>query len=152
MEDLIFPSTTGEAPEQDSKELQLTLQTVAGSARCVPVGTILIAPGGRNEKKEMFKGKSDCIKFRCSLYEKKLFNLKARQSGLSLSEFCRTAIYEKEIKERLSDEHIEIYKTLVKFHNNFKSIGNMFRKKDPRLSQTVYELADEIKAHLKKVH
>ena len=118
----------------------------------MPVGTILITPDGRNEKKERFKGKSEFIKFRCSLFEKKMLKIRANESGLNLSEFCRRAIYEKEIKERLSDDQIEIYKTLLKYHNNFKAIGNMFRKRDPTLARAVYNLADEIKKHLKKLN
>ena len=137
--------------DQNEKEQSSTLTILESNSRCVPVGTFLISPDGRNEKKERFKGKSDCIKFRCSIYEKKLLKIKAKHSGLSLSEFCRRAIYDKEIKERLSDDQIEIYKTLSKFHNNFKSIGNMFRKKDPKLSRAVYELADKIKAHLQNI-
>ena len=138
--------------EQDKKELILPVTQLEGNARCVPVGTILITPDGRNKKKERFKGKSEFIKFRCSIYEKKMLRIRAKQSGLSLSEFCRRAIYEKEIKERLSDDQIEIYKTLLKFHNNFKSIGNMFRKKDPKLTNAVYKLADEIKSHLQNLN
>lgn len=121
------------------------------NSRCVSVDTILIAPRGRNKKKESFKGKTALVKFRCSLYQKKLLLIKAKHSGLSLSEFCRRASFEKNIKERLSEEHIEIFKMLTKYHNNFKSIGNMFRKKDPRLSNSVYQLADEIKHQLKKL-
>ncbi|MCL6217037.1 mobilization protein MbpA [Zunongwangia pacifica] len=137
--------------EQDHKGLPISFSNLDDNSRCVPVGTILIAPDGRNKKKERFKGKSQNIKFRCSIYEKKLLKIKARHSGLSLSEFCRRAAYEKEIKERLSEDHIEIYKTLSKFHNNFKSIGNMFRRKDPELSREIYKLAEEIKTHLQNV-
>lgn len=137
--------------DQKKKEENPTLQILESNSRCVPVGTFLITPDGRNEKKERFKGKSEFIKFRCSIYEKKLLRIKAKHSGLSLSEFCRRSIYEKEIKERLSDDQIEIYKTLSKFHNNFKSIGNMFRRKDPKLSRAVYELADKIKIHLQNI-
>ncbi len=43
--------------EQDKKELILPATALEGNARCVPVGTILIAPDGCN-KKEMFTGKS----------------------------------------------------------------------------------------------
>lgn len=138
--------------EQDKKELSLPITTWDVNSRCVPVGTILITPDGRNEKKERFKGKSEWIKFRCSIYEKKLLKIKAKHSGLTLSEFCRRAVYEKEIKERLSDDHIAIYKTLVKFHNNFKSIGNMFSKKDPKLTREVYALANAIKMHLQNLN
>jgi len=119
-------------------------------ARCVSVDTKTIAPGGR-KKKEMFKAKRELVKFRCSVYEKKLLLVKAKRSGLSLSEYCRQVAGEKDIKERLSDDHLEIYKSLVRFHNNFKSIGNMFRKKDPGLSKAVYTLANEIKIHLQKI-
>ena len=58
------------------------------NSRCVPVGTKMIAPGGRN-KKEMFKAKREFVKFRCSVYEKKLLYIKAKRSRLSVSEFCR---------------------------------------------------------------
>lgn len=57
---------------------------------------------------------------------------------------------EQTISERFSDEEIEAYKTLVKYHNNFKSIGNMFRGKNDGLTRMVYEVAKEIKEHLKK--
>jgi len=120
------------------------------NSRCVPVGTKMIAPGGRKKKKR-FKAKREIVKFRCSVYEKKLLHVKAKKSGLSLSEFCRRVTSEKDIKERLSEDHLEIYKSLVKFHNNFKWIGNMFRKKDPKLSETVYKIAEEIKLHLQRI-
>ena len=77
-------------------------------------------------------------------------NIKASSSGLSLSEYIRRAVFEKEITERFKEEHIEIYKMLLKYHNNFKSIGNMYRKRNPKLTETVYELANEIKSHLKR--
>ncbi len=46
-------------------------------------------------------------------------------------------------------EQIHIYKMLINYHNNFKSIGNMFKKRNPKLTETVYVLANEIKGHLK---
>lgn len=91
------------------------------------------------------------IQFRCSAYEKKLLKLKARRSGLTLSEYCRRSCMELLIRERLSHDHIEIYKSLSAYHNNFKWIGNMFRKKDPRLSKKVYDLATEIGNHLNQL-
>lgn len=107
-------------------------------------------PHGRKEKKGVFKGKGDLVKFRCSIYEKKLLKVKAKRSGLTLSEYIRRSLFEKEITERFTDEHIKLYKMLIKYHNNFKSIGNMYRKRNPKLSETVYDLANEIKTHLKK--
>ena len=92
--------------------------------------------------------KTSFIKFRCSLYEKKLLKIKAKRAGITLSEYCRRAAFDDRIIERLSDEQIDIYKMLVKYHNNFKLIGNMFRKRDPKLANEVVALANEIKSHL----
>lgn len=133
--------------EMDADETKLIL---GRNSRCVSVDTFLFAPLGCKEKKGVFKGKRALVKFRCSVYEKKLLNIKASSSGLSLSEYIRRAVFEKEITERFKEEHIEIYKMLLKYHNNFKSIGNMYRKRNPKLTETVYDLANEIKAHLKR--
>ena len=143
-----FQRVSTEDPEGKQKEDSRII--IGINSRCVPVGTKKIAPDGRN-KKEMFKAKREFVKFRCSVYEKKLLQVKAKRSRLSVSEFCRRSIFNLEVKERLSDDHIEILKTLSKFHNNFKSIGNMFRKRDPQLTAAVYALAAEIKEQLKKV-
>jgi hypothetical protein len=118
------------------------------NSRCVSVDTISPAPVGRRRKKS-FRGKSELIKFRCSIYEKKLLKVKAKKSGLTLSEYCRMATKEQRIVERLSDEHIDLYRTLIKYHNNFKAIGNMFKKRNPKLTETVYQLANEFKEILK---
>jgi len=119
------------------------------NSRCVSVDTNLPAPLGRRKKKS-FKAKSEIIKFRCSLYEKKLLKVKAATCGLTLSEYVRRIAFNQLIKERFSEEHIEIYKMLIKYHNNFKSIGNMFKKRNPKLTDAVHELANELKSHLKK--
>jgi len=139
----------------DSIELDLELNSsetkmvLGRNARCVSVDTFSFAPLGRKEK-TVFKGKGDLVKFRCSVYEKKLLNIKAKRSGLSLSEYIRRSIFETEITERFTDEHIQLYKMLIKYHNNFKWIGNMYKKRNPKLKEMVYELANEIKTHLKK--
>jgi hypothetical protein len=139
---------------RDTIELDLELayeeewNTLDWNSRCVSVDTIPPAPEGRRRKKS-FKGKSELIKFRCSIYEKKLLKIKAKKSGLTLSEYCRMSTMEQRIIERLSDEHIDLYKTLIKYHNNFKAIGNMFKKRNPKLTETVYQLANEFKELLK---
>ena len=137
--------------ELDLKQTLSETEMVLGrNARCVSVDTFSFAPHGRKEKKELFKGKGDLVKFRCTVYEKKLLKVKSKRSGLSLSEYIRRSLFDQEITERFSDEHIQLYKMLIKYHNNFKAIGNMYRKRNPKLVETVYNLADEIKTHLKK--
>lgn len=50
------------------------------SARCVFVATktTLPAPDGRRIKKKSFKAKNEIIKFRCTIYEKKVLKVKAK--------------------------------------------------------------------------
>ena len=131
------------------KDLSENEMLVGRNSRCVSVDTFSFAPLGRKGKK-VFKGKGDLVKFRCSVYEKKLLKVKSKRSGLTLSEYIRRSLFEQEITERFTEEHINIYKMLIKYHNNFKSIGNMYKKRNPKLTQEVYDLANEIKWHLKK--
>tara|TARA_R110000868_G_scaffold14218_2_gene66165 strand:+ start:1486 stop:1782 length:297 start_codon:yes stop_codon:yes gene_type:complete len=92
--------------------------------------------------------KKEFVQFRCSIYEKKLLRVKADRSGLSISEYCRRAAFDDRIIERLTQEQIEMYKMLTKYEINFKRIGNMYRKRNPKLADEVVQLANEIRKHL----
>lgn len=92
--------------------------------------------------------KKEFVQFRCSIYEKKLLRVKADKSGLSISEYCRRAAFDDRIIERLTQEQIEMYKMLTKYEINFKRIGNMYRKRNPKLADEVVQLASEIRHHL----
>jgi hypothetical protein len=92
--------------------------------------------------------KRQFVQFRCTVFEKKLLKVKARKSGLTISEYCRRAAFDDRIIERLTEEQIEAYKMLVKYENNFKRIGNMFRKRNPKLADEVVQLANDIRQHL----
>ncbi|TVZ14885.1 mobilization protein MbpA [Maribacter sp. MAR_2009_72] len=92
--------------------------------------------------------KKEFVQFRCSIYEKKLLRVKAHKCGLSISEYCRRAAFEDRIIERFTPEQIEIYKTLNRYEVNFKRIGNMYRKRNPKLADEVVILANEIRTHL----
>ena len=88
------------------------------------------------------------IKFRCSIYEKKLLKKRAERAGISLSEYCRSSAFGNPVIERLTEEQLNHYKMLVKYQMNFKRIGNMFRKRNPKLADEVVQLANEIREHL----
>jgi hypothetical protein len=92
--------------------------------------------------------KSKTVRFRCSTYERNLLRVKARRSGLSLSEYCRRAAFEDRIIERLAVEQITMYKMLTEYRNNFIRIGNMFKKNNPQLAKEVRQLADELRGHM----
>ena len=114
------------------------------------VATILLCSRWLQRKKTN-PMKRALIKFRCSVYEKKLLQVKAKAAGSSLSAFCRNSLMEQQITERMNEEHMDTYKMLVKYHNNFKRIGNMYKKGNPKLSQEVIFVAEEIKKHLKTI-
>ncbi|MGW9684874.1 mobilization protein MbpA [Flagellimonas sp. 2504JD1-5] len=97
-------------------------------------------------KKEKVKSKT--VRFRCTTYEQKLLKVKARKAGLSVSEYCRRAAFDDRIIERLTEDQIAMYKMFVDYQNNFIRIGNMFKKRNPKLSEEVNQLAKEIKDHL----
>ena len=88
------------------------------------------------------------IKFRCSIYEKKLLRKRAERAGISLSEYCRSSAFGNSIIERLTEEQLTHYKMLVNYKNNFTRIGNMFKKNNPKLANEVEKLAEEIRTHL----
>ena len=71
------------------------------------------------------------------------------RAGISLSEYIRATAFDKNIVERITPEQLETYKMLVQYKNNFTRIGNMFRKRDPKLAREVEDLAKEIRTHLK---
>ena len=92
--------------------------------------------------------KKTYIKFRCSIYEKKLLKKRAARAGISLSEYCRNSAFENSVIERLTSEQLSYYQMLVKYKNNFTSISNMFKKHNPKLANEVIQLAEEIRNHL----
>ncbi|RKN82858.1 hypothetical protein D7Z94_03185 [Ulvibacterium marinum] len=92
--------------------------------------------------------KRDYIKFRCSIYQKKLLKKRAKRVGISLSEYCRSSAFGNNVIERLTEEQLECYRTLVQYKNNFTRISNMFKKRNPLLAKEVENLAEEIRKHL----
>ena len=93
--------------------------------------------------------KREYIQVRCSIYDKKLLQRRAARAGISLSEYIRNTAFDKNIVERITPEQVEAYQMLVQYKNNFTRIGNMFRKRDPKLAREVEDLAREIRTHLK---
>lgn len=80
--------------------------------------------------------------------EKKILILNAKSVNMTMSEYIRSSINNKKVVERLSDEQIEFYLGLMKFHNDFKRLGNLFRKKDPNLKMTLYQVAKKLEYEL----
>src|SRR5690606_6052907 len=99
-----------------------------------------------SKKKRKSKRKTKYVKLYCTVYEKKLLKLRAKQSRLSLSEFTRRAVFKVQIKQRMTDQHIKAYKALVQFYNDFKTRGSNAHDSDPELAKEVNQLTKEIKS------
>lgn len=90
--------------------------------------------------------KRETIKFRCAIYEKKNLKKRAQRAGVSLSEYCRSSAFGNNLVERLTREQLEYYRMLVKYKNNFTRIGNMFKKRNSKLTSEMEQLAEEIRS------
>lgn len=99
-----------------------------------------------SKKKRKSKRKTKVVSFYCTVYEKKLLDLRAKQSRLSMSEFTRRAVFNVQIKQRMTDQHIKAYKALVRFYNDFKTRGSNTHDSDPELAKEVNQLTKEIKS------
>ena len=89
--------------------------------------------------------KEKIVKVRLTVPEKRRLEYKAKQAGLSMSEFMRRSLDNRMIKSRLNKDEQELFRELIQEANRWQSVANMFRKKDPQLSQSVKELKNEFR-------
>lgn len=82
------------------------------------------------DKKKVYKERNARVMFTCSVYQKKLIKLKASRSGMTLSELCRRSVLQLEVKERLSEDYIEGYKSLVRFISDLRTLQKMIQSND----------------------
>ncbi|HAO14451.1 MAG TPA: hypothetical protein DDY16_06730 [Tenacibaculum sp.] len=91
------------------------------------------------------------VKFRVTGLEKLAIENRAKNTGLSTSEFCRNTALGTTVKSKFTAEEFEVYNTLTIYHKNFTALSNLFKRKDPSLSNEVSLLAKQIKSHLDKI-
>ena len=104
--------------------------------------TNLFSPRGR----KFFKMKrTEIVKVRFTIPEKKRVELKAKKAGLSMSEFMRRLPDNRNIKTRLTPIQQELLKQLIQEANRWQWVSNMFKKKDPNLSKSVESLVREFR-------
>ena|SRR5690625_6268272 len=102
--------------------------------------------------KKSKKKRTQFIKFRVSSLEQNTIQKKAKNAGLTASEFLRRLAFKKEIRGRLTPEEIECYQTLIKYADNFRRISNLINKNDKRgVKKETLKTAELIKAHLNKL-
>lgn len=81
--------------------------------------------------------------------ERRLVELYAKRSGLSMSSFVRLSSLRKEIKYRFTKEEVELYRMLVEYRNNFRRISSLIKLKESFLEE-LESVIKEIDRHLKK--
>ena len=74
--------------------------------------------------------KTKDLHLRVDLFDEKIIKIKAKESGLSTSEYIRRCALNKSLPKALDSDELEAYKDLKKFYNNFNSISNLFKKGD----------------------
>lgn len=96
--------------------------------------------------------KSKRILIRVSNTEFYIIKNKAKQAGLTTSEFLRSLALEYNLSYKLTSEEIEIYKELNKFSDNFRRIGNLFKQGDTtKVKEVSIETAQLIREHLNRL-
>lgn len=96
--------------------------------------------------------KSKKIQIRVSNTEFYIINNKAKQAGITTSEFLRATALDYNLSYKLTSEEIEIYKELNKFSDNFRRIGNLFKQGDStKVKEVSIETARLIREHLNRI-
>jgi uncharacterized protein (DUF1778 family) len=99
---------------------------------------------------EQIVKRSTEIRFRVTPLEKKVIQITADKTGLTVSDFIRSAAMNKTVRVRFSDEELEAYKTLQEYHKHFSRISNLMKNRDPQLNEEIEKTQKLIFEHLKK--
>ena len=96
--------------------------------------------------------KNHRIEVRLSENDKSILQKKSEETGMSLSQYVLSCALKLEIKNRLSTDEIECYKTLSKYADNFRRISNLFKLGDTDGFKKECLIASaEIREHLLKL-
>lgn len=94
--------------------------------------------------------RSSLIPVRVTPLEKKIIQITAGKTGLTVSDFVRSAAMNKTVRLRFTDEELEAYKTLQEYHKHFSRISNLMKSRDPQLNAEIEKTQQLIYEHLKK--
>src|SRR5690606_41927914 len=86
----------------------------------------------------------------CSAAESEQLRTLAHRCRLSMSDYCRRAIFGKKIVERLGAGQLAAYRMLLSYQGHFARMGEGFSRGDPQLAEEARQLAREIRSHLLK--
>jgi len=95
--------------------------------------------------------RSSEIKFRVSALEKKVIQMTADQTGLSVSDFVRKSALNKTVRIRFTEEELIAYKTLQDYYDYFRRISNLIKNNNQdEVIKAIKETQQLIKEQLTK--
>jgi len=97
-----------------------------------------LAEGGPHIKNHMEQAK---ITFSVSLIEKGLLQLRAKNCGMTMSEYSRRAILGHKIRENLTRKQMKVYKKLFRCQREFVQLAQDNLVERPELSKKYGEMA-----------
>jgi len=96
--------------------------------------------------------KTKNILIRVNLFDEKLIKVKAKDCGLSVSEYIRRCALNKSVPRTMDSEELQAYKDLKKFYNNFTAISNYLKHGDhQKMIAEIEDLKTTLKEHLNKI-
>ena len=96
--------------------------------------------------------KTKKIEFRLTVIEHKIIENKAFKSGSTISEFIRNISLGYQLNNKLTQDEIDVYKSLTIYADNFRRISNLFKLGDTTgVKEACLETATKIRIHLNKL-
>lgn len=96
--------------------------------------------------------KPKTLRFRVSNSEYYIIKNKAKQAGITISEYVRSRALDYDLTYKLTEEEIIVYKQLNSFSDHFRRISNLFKLGDiTKVKEVSVETAELIREHLEKL-
>ena len=96
--------------------------------------------------------KPKTFRFRVSNSEYYIIKNKAKQAGITISEYVRSRALDYDLTYKLTEEEIIVYKQLNSFSDHFRRISNLFKLGDiTKVKEVSVETAELIRKHLEKL-
>lgn len=93
-------------------------------------------------KKPQKLNKKERIEIRVTAIEKRIIENRASKAGIKPTEFIRSSVLEKVIKTKLSEEELEILKSLFEIVNELRSLKS---KESSLKNELINELLESLK-------
>lgn len=89
--------------------------------------------------------RSKRIQLRVTALEHARYMKVAKENRISLAEFIRKKLDGQHLDPKLSNKDLDLMKKLLIESNRWQSISNLFKKRDPKISEEVRVLIKELR-------